>query len=80
MSLTRSKLAQALEQVDVRPVPTTGVFDPALHEAISSRPAEGKPAGSILETLRPGYTWQGRILRPARVVVAAAPEGQAAGR
>ncbi len=80
VALTRSKLVQALEQIDVRPVPTSGPFDPALHEAAGSRPAGDRPPGSILETLRPGYTWQGRILRPARVVVAAAPEGQAAGR
>ena len=71
VALTRSKLAQALELVDVRPVATSGPFDPAQHEAVESRPSTS-PAGTILATLRPGYTWQGRILRPARVAVAAA--------
>lgn len=80
VELTRSKLAQALELVDVRMVPTSGSFDPALHEAGESRAAADKPPGTILATSRPGYTWQGRILRPARVVVATAPAGATATR
>jgi molecular chaperone GrpE len=75
VELTRSKLAQALELVEVRPIRTTGSFDPALHEAGESRATADSAPGTILATSRPGYTWQGRILRPARVVVAAAPEG-----
>ena len=80
VELTRSKLSQALELVDVRTVPTGGTFDPALHEAGESRASADKPPGTILATTRPGYTWQGRILRPARVVVAAAPAGAGATR
>jgi len=76
VELTRSKLAQALELVDVRAVPTAGTFDPALHEAGESRASADKKPGTILATTRPGYTWQGRILRPARVVVAAAANPQ----
>jgi molecular chaperone GrpE len=78
VELTRSKLIQALDLADVRPIPTAGPFDPALHEAVESRASSELEPGTILETLRPGYTWQDRILRPARVVVASAPEGQAA--
>jgi len=77
VELTRSKLAQALELVDVRTVPTAGTFDPALHEAGESRASADKVPGTILATTRPGYTWQGRILRPARVVVAAAASARA---
>jgi molecular chaperone GrpE len=73
VQLTRSKLTQALELVDVRAIPTDGAFDPALHEAAESRVSPGHAPGTILATVRPGYTWQGRILRPASVVVAAAP-------
>jgi len=74
VQLTRSKLVQALELFDVRPIPTTGKFDPARHEAGETRASADQPPGTILATVRAGYTWQGRILRPARVVVAAAPE------
>jgi molecular chaperone GrpE len=73
VALTRSKLTNALELADVRPIPTDGPFDPSLHEAVDSRPGAGAPAGTILEVLQPGYTWQQRILRPARVVVASGP-------
>jgi molecular chaperone GrpE len=76
VQLTRSKLAQVLEAADVRTVEATGRFDPALHEAVRSVATDEHPPGTILETVRPGYTWQGRILRPARVVVAA-PEDAA---
>jgi len=74
VELTRSKLAQALELVDVKPIPTSGRFDPALHEAAETRVGERAAPGTILEVTRPGYTWQGRILRPASVVVAATRE------
>ncbi|MSR60981.1 MAG: nucleotide exchange factor GrpE [Planctomycetes bacterium] len=73
VTLTRTKLTQALELAELRTIPTSGSFDPALHEAAESRASTQSPPGTILATLRPGYTWQGRILRPARVVVAAAP-------
>ena len=78
VEMTRSKLAQALELVEVRPIRTSGSFDPSLHEAGESRASANKAPGTILATTRPGYTWQGRILRPARVIVAAAPEGAGA--
>lgn len=70
VSMTRAKLAQVLELAEVRPVPTEGDFDPTQHEAAESRFEAGREPGQILATLRAGYTWQGRILRPARVVVA----------
>jgi molecular chaperone GrpE len=72
VNLTRKELAQALELADVRPIPTSGAFDPLQHEAAGARPSSEHAPGTILATLRPGYTWQGRILRPARVLVAAA--------
>lgn len=79
VDLTRAKLAQALELADVRAIPTQGTFDPSRHEAGESRVSQDSPPGTILATLRPGYTWQGRILRPARVAVAVAPGKAKAG-
>ena len=77
VELTRSKLQQALELTDVRPIPTSGRFDPAWHEAAESRSSPGIEPGTILSTVRPGYTWQGRVLRPARVIVAGGPGSDA---
>jgi molecular chaperone GrpE len=44
-------------------------FDPTLHEAISTAPAEGVDAGTVLETLELGYRLDKQVIRPARVVV-----------
>jgi len=62
----RAKLAAAgVESFD----PTGERFDPQLHEALSTQPAEGTEAGTVLETLEKGYRLNGQVLRPARVVV-----------
>jgi molecular chaperone GrpE len=62
----RAKLAAAgVESFD----PTGERFDPQLHEALSTQPAEGTEAGTVLETVEKGYRLNGQVLRPARVVV-----------
>jgi len=43
-------------------------FDPGLHEAISTIQSD-KPPGIVIEEIEKGYTWSGKLLRPARVVV-----------
>jgi molecular chaperone GrpE len=48
-------------------------FDPVRHEAVAATPAPHVPAGTVLEVLRPAYGEGERQLRPAAVVVAAAP-------
>lgn len=49
--------------------PTGERFDPQLHEALSTQPAEAAEAGIVLETLQKGYRLNGQVLRPAKVVV-----------
>ena len=44
-------------------------FDPTVHEAISTRTADGVEAGTVVDTLERGYRLDGQVLRPARVVV-----------
>lgn len=46
-------------------------FNPELHEAISMQPAEGIEPNHISTVLQKGYTLQGRVIRPAMVMVAA---------
>ena len=46
-------------------------FNPELHQAISMQPAEGIESNHISVVLQKGYTLQGRVLRPAMVMVAA---------
>jgi molecular chaperone GrpE len=49
--------------------PTGERFDPELHEALSTQPADGTESGVVLETVEKGYRLNGQVLRPARVVV-----------
>lgn len=74
MELTRRQLLVALERHGVAQVDPAGqAFDPALHEAISTRPAaDGQPDGTVVEVLQKGYRMHDRTLRPALVVVARA--------
>ena len=41
--------------------------------AVTMTPGNGVPAGTVLQVLEPGYMIHERVLRPARVVVSAAP-------
>lgn len=50
-------------------------FDPDRHEAIGAHPSDSVPEDHVLEEFRSGYEWNGKLLRPARVVVSTgAPE------
>ena len=64
------KLASVLEEQGVTTMQLDGEFDPNLHEAISSEPSDTVESGHIIETLRVGYEFKGRVLRPAMVRVA----------
>jgi molecular chaperone GrpE len=56
-----------MEEVD----PAGEPFDPELHEAISVQPSETVEPGSVVNVVQKGYTLNGRLLRPAMVIVAA---------
>lgn len=59
-----------IEEVDPRGEP----FDPTRHEAMTTQPATEVEPDTVLTVYQKGYMLNGRLLRPARVVVAAAPE------
>jgi molecular chaperone GrpE len=63
-----------LEEINAQGVP----FDPAVHEAISQLESAEVPEGLVLHQTRKGYRLNGRLLRPASVVVARAPVAPAA--
>jgi len=52
-------------------------FDPREHEAIVNVSGTGRAEGEIVEVVRRGYKLRDRVLRPALVAVAAAPEADA---
>jgi molecular chaperone GrpE len=71
---TLKLLARALEKFAVRPVDPVGEpFDPERHEAIAMRESPTAAPDSVLEVVQRGYELNGRLLRPARVVVARSP-------
>jgi len=73
--LVHRELKAALDREGLAEIETNGSFDPHVHEALLTQPSEAEE-GSILEVIQRGYRLGDRVLRPARVVVAAAPESQ----
>ncbi|MGH7152492.1 MAG: nucleotide exchange factor GrpE [Acetobacteraceae bacterium] len=53
--------------------PTGKPFDPNLHQAMSEQETAAQPAGTVIQAWTPAWTLNGRLLRPAMVVVARAP-------
>ncbi len=51
-------------------------FDPIVHEAIANLPTSSEPPGTVLSQVGRGYLFEGRVLRPAQVVVAARPPAE----
>lgn len=66
----QKKLMQLLEDRGVTAIALEGPFDPSRHEAVSSEPSETVASGHIIQTLRTGYQYKDRVLRPALVRVA----------
>ena len=67
---TDRQLIQTLERYGVKPVDTSGKFDPNLHQAIAEVPGNGKPGGTIVDVMQTGFMIGDRLLRPAMVTVA----------
>jgi len=72
VALVHRSLASLLERQGLKPISTDGKFDPHVHEALLSQPSEADE-GSVIDVVQKGYTLADRVVRPARVVIAAAP-------
>jgi molecular chaperone GrpE len=70
VGLVHRSLAALLERHGVTPIETDGRFDPHVHEALMSQPSEAEE-GSVIDVVQKGYKLGDRVVRPARVVVAA---------
>ena len=72
VAMTHKEFISTLGKFGVEAVGVVGeAFNPELHQAISMQPAEGIESNHISVVLQKGYTLQGRVLRPAMVMVAA---------
>lgn len=71
---TMKQLTSVLQRFGVEELNPEGEpFDPAVHEAMTMQPSDEQEPGSVLTVFQKGYALNGRLLRPARVVVAAEP-------
>jgi molecular chaperone GrpE len=67
--LVHRALTDVLAREGLVEIETNGSFDPHVHEALLTQPAEAE-TGSVVEVLQKGYRLGDSVLRPARVVVA----------
>lgn len=64
--MLKALAGHGLEVVD----PLGRPFDPAVHEAVSTAPAESAESDHVVaQVYQVGYVFKGQLLRPARVVV-----------
>ena len=76
VSLVERNLRSLLAAEDVQRIDAEGAaFDPHEHEAVGRQPTSEVREGHVLHVVRLGYRKGDRVIRPAQVIVAAAPEG-----
>jgi len=72
--LTHKMFVDTLKKFAVEPIdPVNEVFDPNLHEAMTMVPSPDKKPNTVIDVIQKGYSLHGRVVRPARVIVAKAP-------
>jgi molecular chaperone GrpE len=78
-SVERSFLGTLERNGIKRDDPVGQAFDPNLHQAMAEQESELHPPGTVLQAWSKAWTLNGRLLRPAMVVVAKAPTEELAG-
>jgi len=67
-----------LTEAGLERIPTRDeVFDPERHEALATQPVEPERSGKVIDELVPGFTFRGKLVRPARVTVGVDEQGDA---
>lgn len=75
MEATLRLLNRAFEKSGVSVVDPAGQpFDPEYHEAMATQPSADLAPGSVMAVVQKGYLLNGRLLRPARVLVSREPD------
>jgi molecular chaperone GrpE len=70
---TLKLLDRTFEKFSVKQLDPAGQrFDPSLHEAVLMQESASSAPNTVLQVVQPGYELKGRLLRPARVIVAKA--------
>jgi len=70
LEMTDKVFLSTMEKFGVEAInPTNEIFNPEFHEAVTMVPMPGKESNSVLEVVQVGFTLNGRLVRPAMVVV-----------
>jgi molecular chaperone GrpE len=78
VAATLKLLTKAFEKFSIVELDPAGQpFDPEWHEAMAMQESADHPPGNVLAVVQKGYQLNGRLLRPARVVVARDPASMA---
>ena len=74
VSMTLNELNKAFDHTQIKEIPAEkgSKLDPHHHQAMQEIEAPGQESGTIVGTLKKGYTLNERVLRPAMVTVAKA--------
>lgn len=79
IELIQREFLRVLERAGVTRYSAVGLrFDPTRHEATARVVSATEPPDTVVAEMAPGYLLNGRVLRPAQVSVAAAPDEDAA--
>jgi molecular chaperone GrpE len=79
MEATLRLINRAFEKAGISVVDPLGEpFNPEFHEAMATQPSPDQAPGTVLAVIQKGYVLNGRLLRPARVLVAREPSDQGA--
>jgi len=72
--LTLKLFSDTLEKFNIVQINPEGEpFDPELHQAMSMQPREDLPPNTVVTVIQKGYSLNGRLVRPAMVIVSQAP-------
>ena len=74
---TLKELHRAFDKAGIKMIDPAGQpFDPEWHEAMVAQESRDTPTNTVLTVIQKGYSLNGRLLRPARVIVSKAPSGE----
>lgn len=78
VKMIAAEMRALLQRFGVEEVKSEGlVFDPAMHEALSSEPRADVEPGRVVRVFKKAYKMHDKLLRPAQVIVSTAPANSA---
>ncbi len=77
VAMIQNQVLDALKRHGITRIEAKGEpFDPNLHQAVMQQPSADQPPNTVLDVLEQGFMIHDRVLRPARVIVAAPSDGR----